>query len=214
MRPFRTSASVLATAVALLCGAAPAGAASYTESTDGDLSGDRNAPTTLVLDYAPSGNVQGSNIVSGTTGRNAVTGVVDVDYLRITVPDGFALSALRVGNQTTVGGGGSFLGLAAGPVMPVAPNAANATGLLGYRVYGTRDIGTDILDDMAAGGNGASGFTQPLGAGVYTVWVQELATGTFDYRFNFVLSPVPEPGGAPLLAAGLLIITVAARRRS
>ncbi len=197
---------------ALLClvAAGGAGATGYAESSSGDLSGDRFSPTRLVLDYSTSGNVPGSNVVSGTTGR--ANGVVDRDYLNVVVPAGFRLSELRVGNQTMVGGGGSFIGLASGAVMPVAPDAADATGLLGYRIYGTGDRNTDILDDMSPGGNGATGFVAPLPAGDYTVWVQELAPGSFGYRFNFVLTPVPEPSSILLCSLGLVALAALRRR--
>lgn len=192
-----------------LATAVPASAAGYSESTSGDISGDRLAPTMLLLDSASGGTVPGSNVVSGTTGR--ANGAVDRDYLRVVVPAGHVWSGLRVGNQTTVGGGGSFIGIAAGATMPVAPEASSAAGLLGYRLYGTADRNTDILPAMGLSGNGASGFSAPLPAGDYTVWIQELAAGSFGYRFNFVITPVPEPSPALLGAVGLA--TLAAWRR-
>ena len=103
--------------------------ADYAESVSGDLSGDWLSPTVLVLGFSAAGNMPGSNVVSGTTGRTG--GVVDRDYLNVVVPQGYLLTGLRVGNQTAVGGSGSFIGLAAGALMPVAPTAADATGLLG-----------------------------------------------------------------------------------
>ena len=65
---------------------------------------------------------------------------------------------------------------------------------------------------MALGGNGASGFTVPLSAGDYTVWIQELAPGSFGYRFNFVLAPVPEPSATLLCALGLAVLAGLLRR--
>lgn len=183
-----------------------AGAATLSESVVGDFSNDRLAPTAFNLSMADGGN----NSFSGRTGRQA--GVVDLDYITVTVPTGFLWTSLVVGNQTTVGGGGSFIGLASGSTMPVLPSASDATGLLGWRVYGTGDRGTDILDDMAGAGNGASGFARPLGAGNYTFWIQELATGNFDYSFNATLAPVPEPGTALMLLLGLAGAAAATRR--
>jgi hypothetical protein len=192
----------LAAVVTALC-AGPVQAATWNEATQGDLPGNRLGPGFLQLDYNPAGNVPGSNIVDGTTGRNATTGTVDRDYLWVNVPAGFELRELRVGNQTQVGGTGSFIGIASGSTMPVDPAAATATGLLGYRVYTVGDRNTNILDDMAIGGNGASGFGGTLGAGDYTLWIQELAAGTFAYRLNLVVTPVPLPAAVWLFASGL-----------
>ena len=130
------------------------------------------------------------------------------------MPLGYALTELRVGNQTTVGGGGSFLGMAAGSTVALDPSAATAAGLLGWKVYGTADRNTDILDDMAAAGNGASGFIRPLESGEYTFWAQELAPGGFNYRFNLVLAPVPEPASWFTLGAGLALLCLRRRRRN
>ena len=58
-------------------------ASSYIEATDGDLSGDRLAPSTLAL-------TPGDNLVTGTV----IAG--DVDYLTITVPVGFTLSQINL----------------------------------------------------------------------------------------------------------------------
>lgn len=193
-----------------------ANAANYEESTQGDLSNNGLTPTSLLLTY---GNVVGANglfgnnIISGTTGR--VAGVVDRDYINVTVPVGYVWSALLLGNQTSVGGSGSFLGLAAGDKIAINPvTASSASGLLGYSIYGTASRGTDLLPAMSVIGNGSSGFNAPLAAGDYTLWIQELATGTFNYRFNLVLNPVPESDTYAMLLAGLGIMGVVARRRT
>jgi PEP-CTERM motif len=182
-----------------------AAAADLDEATRGDFSSDGSAPTLLILDYrVGAGASSGYNVVSGTTGRAAATGQVDRDYLYVHVPEGYLWSELRLGQQTTTGGaGGSFIGLSAGPTMAVSPSAISAAGLLGWRHYAAADRGTDILDDMALAGGGASGFTRPLAAGDYTLWIQELAVGSFNYRLNIVLTPVPEPGSFALMLCGL-----------
>jgi len=196
----------------LLLAAGAVCAADLNEAGFGDLSNDRLTPTTWVLDTATLGPTAGvfNNVLSGKTGRSA--GVVDPDYIHVVVPQGLQLVALRVGNQTQSGGpGGSFIGLAAGAVMPVLPNATSAAGLLGWRHYGPADRNTDILPLMAVPFAGSSGFAVPLPAGDYTLWIQELAPGAFDYRFNLQLAAVPEPAGAALLLLGLAAL--AARRR-
>ena len=146
----------------------------------------------------------GSGLATAASFSEAVNGELSADRM----------SALGVGSQTTVGGGGSFVGLAAGGTMPVASDASTALGLLGYKVYRLEDRTTDILDDMAVPSFGSSGFERPLAAGDYTFWIQELGSGSFDYRFNIVLSPVPGPAAlAWLLGAGLLALRAGARRR-
>jgi hypothetical protein len=208
-----SQALFIGTGLLLLLAAGAAGAADLNEASFGDLSNDRLAPTRWVLDTVTPGPAPGvwNNVLSGRTGRSSA-GVVDRDYIHVVVPQGQHWVALRVGNQTQSGGaGGSFIGLAAGAVMPLPPDATSAAGLLGWRHYGVADRNTDILPPMALAVAGSSGFSVPLPAGDYTLWIQELATGSFDYRFNLQLSPVPEPTGAALLALG--IAALAARRR-
>jgi PEP-CTERM motif len=202
--------TVAASAATLAC---TVQAANWDESLQGEASGDRSAPTPLLFDAAgmAANGESGHNVVSGRIGRDA-SGVIDRDYFRFVVPEGFALGEIRVGQQTQFGGIGSFIGVAAGATMPAPADATTAEGLLGWRVAGPLDRGSNILDDMAASGNGASGFVGPLGAGEYSVWLQELATGSFVYRYNFVLSPVPEPASITLMGLGIYLLRRAWRR--
>jgi hypothetical protein len=188
-------------------------AATYDESTDGDLSNDRLNPTLFQLSYgttSPNG-IAGNNVVNGSVGR--VGSTIDRDYLHIIVPTDFVWSELRVGNQTQVGSNSSFIGLSAGSSMPLDPAAQSATGLLGFKLYNLDDRGQDILDDMGVSQNGSSGFNTPLSAGSYTLWIQELAPGNFNYRFNLILTPVPEPESYAMLLVGLAIIFMFSRRK-
>ena len=188
-------------------------AATYDESTFGDLSNDRLNPTAFTLNFGDIGpnGIAGNNVVSGVVGRNGST--VDRDYLHLIVPTGFTWSELRVGNQTQVGSTSSFIGLAAGSTMPVEPTTQSATGLLGFKLYNLNDRGQDILDDMAVSQNGSSGFSTPLSAGSYTLWIQELAPGNFNYRFNLILTPIPEPESYAMLIAGWGIISILSKRK-
>jgi len=192
------SIKLWAACLGLMSGAACA--VTLSEASAGDFSGDRLTPTRFVLDH--QAGTPGHNVLSGSTGRGA--NGVDRDYLWVVVPEGYRWTGLRVGQQTFSGGAnGAFIGLASGSTMPLEPNAQNATGLLGWRHYAAADRGSDILDDMSRPAKGSSGFSGELPAGDYTVWIQELAPGEFNYRFNFLLSPVPEVPTALLLLAGL-----------
>jgi PEP-CTERM motif len=210
---FAGPAPFICAGLSLLLATGAAGAADLNEASFGDLSNDRLAPTRWVLDTITPGPTPGvwNNVLTGKTGRT--DGVVDRDYVHVVVPQGSLLVALRVGNQTQSGGAtGSFIGLAAGDLMPVPPDAGSAAGLLGWRHYGVADRNTDILPPMAVPSAGSSGFAVPLPAGDYTLWVQELAPGSFDYRFNLQLAPVPEPSSAALLLLGMAALALRRRR--
>jgi hypothetical protein len=201
-------------AAALAVSASAARAALYDEAVSGDLSSVYTAPSFLQLDTANAGPSAGlfGNVISGTVGRNGA--VLDRDYLTINVPQGYLLVELRVGNQVTVGSNGSFLGLSAGTAMPNPDTAVDASGLLGYRIYSPADATTDILDDMSVPLNGSSGFARPLGPGNYTLWIQELNAGTYRYRFNALITPVPAPSALGTTLLGALLIALGFARRS
>jgi hypothetical protein len=213
-------AARVAVAGLLAATGASASAAVYNESASGDLSGDWLAPTTWLLDAKGNPGADShaapatfSNLLIGSVGGGN-TSTPDRDYVHIVVPRGYALSALMVGRRTEFGSSRSFIGLASGKFIDIDPTkAADATGLLGFMLYGKDERGTDILDEMAAGPFGSSGFERPLKAGDYTVWIQELARGSYNYQFDFVLTAVPEPATMALWAAGLGMVGVAAARR-
>jgi hypothetical protein len=181
----------------MLCGAAGASIV-HDEALHGDLSNDGLAPTRLAVQT-------GINTLVGGTGAG------DRDYLFLDVPAGSRFEALYVRTGTTVRGAGSFIGVHAGNVFPVPPDATSAAGLLGWRLYARSDVDTDILPLMGAAGDGASGFTPPLPAGAYAFWIQELGQAT-TYRFDFEIAPVPEPSAWAMLLAGLVLLGSSARR--
>ena len=132
-----TTGFALATLLAALA-TQPARATDYTESINGEISGDRFNPARIDLSYGAGGSNGGlgNNIITGSLGN--IAGVTDRDYFTAIVPVGFNLSELRVGNQTTVGGGGSFIGVAQGAVTPVPEPApwlllSVGVGVLGWR---------------------------------------------------------------------------------
>ncbi|MDO9074942.1 MAG: hypothetical protein Q7U73_16930 [Rubrivivax sp.] len=183
-----------------------AGAWAWDEAIDGDLSNSGLAPTSLVF-------ANGANFVAGTIGRPMTGAEVDRDYFTFTVPVGSLFTAINVLAPTAALGGGSFIALQSGPQVTVPFDTPSAAGLLGWTLYSADDIGGNLLPLMAVASFGSSGFEVPLGAGSYAVWIQETATGTASYNFDFTLTAVPEPATALLWAGGLLALA-ALRRRS
>lgn len=187
---------------ALCLGSSPSMAATaWDESASGDLSNSGLAPTGVTL-------VAGSNLVLGDTGN---VGGVDRDYFSFTVPAGLQWVGVTVLQGTTVLGSSSFIGVQAGGQV-TAPTGGPATDLLGWALFAPADIGSNILPRMGTGA-GALGFSAPLGAGTYAVWVQETAAGSSHYAFDFTLAAVPEPASYALLGAGLLVLPAWRRLR-
>jgi hypothetical protein len=207
-------------------------ASSYNEATFGDLSDEHASPTPWTLS-AGTPSPGSSTFDNWLTGRlsNPDAGLIDRDYVVITVPKGTAWSGLVVGPRTQGGGqplGQAFIAVSRGNNMPSPDELERnftSAGLDGFSTYGgPNDFGTDILPRI---GNpqshpyyalfpGAPGFKVPLLAGDYTVWLQERAQpGTFPYAFNFVLTAVPELPSAVLAMVGLAGLTgaVAIRKR-
>jgi hypothetical protein len=195
-----------AAAAGLALGAIPATATGYNE-TSGDLSNLNTSPTAVTFGV-------GSNIISGTTGSTA--GVIDRDYFTFTIAPDQQLTAIMVLDGTTSIAGRdpqnplAFIGLEAGGSLtdPAAPVVGD---LLGYTHYGPSLVGTDILDNIGAGA-GAQGFSGPLGAGTYSVWIQEANAGTADYVFNFLVASVPESSTWAMMVSGFGLIGWSIRR--
>ncbi|MFO1499883.1 MAG: hypothetical protein U1G07_16070 [Verrucomicrobiota bacterium] len=171
----------------------------HDEAVNGDFSGSGTSPKAL------GALGLGNNEVYGTTGRD-FAGTRDIDYFSFSIPAGYQLSEMRL--LKAAPGSTGFAGLQAGGQVTLPSNASSAAGLLGWVHYTDGQIGTDILDDIGTAGNGASGFSPPLGAGTYALWVQDGNPGPLPYGFNFVVSPVPDVGsgmselGLAILATG------------
>jgi hypothetical protein len=195
-----------ALAAALLAGTAAQAAVAWDESSNGDLSNDGLAPSFAAL-------VAGSNQLLGTTGRVMAGGAVDRDYLHFTVPAGHVLQSLQVLPGQVTLGGGAFIGLMAGPQFTVPPTTFSADGLLGWTLFGIDQEGTDILEIMSVPALGSSGFSIPLPAGDYSLWVQETSVGESVYKLDFVVAEVPEAPTALAMLGGLALLGAALRRR-
>lgn len=170
----------------------------YNEAVSGDLSNNGLTPTSLLL-------ATGSNQILGTTGRGTA---VDRDYFTLSVPAGFVISQI-VELAGTQAGGVSFFGIQAGAQITVPPTAATADGLLGWWHYESATSNTDILPDLRIPSLGSSGFSD-LNSGTYAFWVQDFTAGSYNYAFDLVVTPTPEPATvnttlATVLTAGLLV---------
>lgn len=178
--------------------AAGAFATDIVEPGDGEFSNDPMAPTEFSL----------------TPGDNhfaAISEFGDREFVHITVPAGFVLSAVFLdfyfGEDET-----AFFGMTTGSVLGVNPDAPDVALLLGYTHFGPAAIppGEDLLPSIGTG-FGAIGFTPPLAAGDYTLWLQQLGSPA-SYGMNFVVTEIPAPGAAAALLA-LGAMPLARRRR-
>lgn len=194
----RRSSALVASLAALAFSQPTTAATIWNEAVNGDLSGNRLAPTALSLSL-------GTNTILG----NVVFG--DLDYFTFTVPAGASFAALRLLSYGS-GEDVAFLAIQSGSVFTEPSIGANPANLLGYTHLDTTFVGTDILDDLGAS-NGqvppAHGFSPPLGPGPYSFWLQQLNTST-SYSYEVVL--VPEPASAAFLVLGLASLAVARRR--
>ncbi|MEM6528061.1 MAG: dockerin type I domain-containing protein [Chloroflexota bacterium] len=151
-----------ATLLLQVSGTAEAQSSIFDETTSGDLSDSNTAPS------GPFLLNEGSNIVIADQQGNPR----DVDYLTIIIPAGFEWTGLFLDAYVAGTGNRAFIGLQAGSTFTTDFNNTSATDLLGGLTYGSTQVGTDILDDMGTLG-GAQGFTPPLGAGTYTLWLNQ-----------------------------------------
>ena len=189
------------TALLALLASGSAQAFTYDEALNGDLSGNRLAPTALSA-------VAGVN----TLAMSAAAG--DRDYFTFDVPTGLLLSSIF--HHTYVSADDlSFFGMQRGTTLTEPPTGTNAGNLLAYTLFGNVTAGSEILDNLAASGSfspAAQGFSGALAAGSYTFWVQQ--TGVVaNYTFDFVLTPVPEPSSLALLLLGGLGLAGVVRKQ-
>jgi len=158
----------------------------FDESRDGDASDNRFAPIIIAL-------TQGMNTVRGFSGQSSTPDIHDLDYITFTIAEGFQLDGFFV-QAASVGGAFSFVGLQAGPQITIPADWTDInTPLLGWAHFGSSTIGADILPDMAIS-PGSVGFSGPLAAGTYALWIMELdASEPHTYSFGLSVTPVPQP---------------------
>ena len=152
----------------------------------------------------------GANVVTATQeGENGENGVRDRDYFTFTVAEGQVLTGIFLDGyaNANVNSADGFFGIQRGDSITVDPVTgqpdAGTDALLGAVVYGSGDVGTDLLARMAAGGEVGTGtgfflpgFDAPL-TGDVTVWLNQGAgPGTPTLRFVTEAAPaatVPGP---------------------
>ncbi|MEL7314500.1 MAG: Ig-like domain-containing protein, partial [Cyanobacteria bacterium J06559_3] len=162
----------------------------YDEAISGDISGDPNNPLDLPL-------------AIGTTRLSATTGDGEQEYVTVTVPDGFQLASIDLELYTP--NDVAFIGVQEGTTFTEPlDNSADTSEFLGYTLFGSSAVGTDILDNIGNGSNGAGfggqGFEGPLPAGTYTFALQQLgADSDYTLAFNVTEATVVE-NTAPVAA--------------
>lgn len=187
---------------AALAIASPALAAQGYNESSGDLSNDPAAPTPVTIGL-------GDNFISGTTGRATGTDPIDADYFTFSLGADEVLDSILVLDGTTTHGV-SFIGIDSGSQFTLV--GPGATGILGWMHYDDSVVGTNILDDMSVPNMGSSGFGT-LGAGTYSVWIQEASPGDLvSYNFNFLVREVPEASTWAMMIAGFGLMGLAFRR--
>ena len=152
---------------------------SFAEVTDGDLSDDFSDPT----DLGTLG--EGDNTLVAQQGDGG-----DVDYVTFTIAEGEQLTELILDDYDAGVGNLAFIGLQEGAAFTTAANATGASDLLGGLTYGAANEGSDILQSIGDLG-GATGFDGPLGAGTYTLWLNQTgapSTASFTLRIETVES--------------------------
>ena len=186
--------------VIILCGLlavtrSASAATIYSESTNGDISGNRSSPTSRTLGL-------GSNDVFATSQGG------DQEYLTLVVPSGMALRNLflRADQASSQFDQTAFISIASGSPFPFDPAlAGSASGSLGWAHFSPALVGQDLFPIMRTSGLGSSGFGAQLPAGTYSLAIQQLGSAV-TYQLDFTTVAVPEPAAAFTVAASALAL--------
>lgn len=217
---FRTAIIALLAATVLAPSAVYA--TNFTETVD--FSNDPAHPTLL------GALTPGANLITGTintfgsrVGPHGERTTIDADYLTFVVPTGYLLTNFVVSTGTSIltdpRADNVFLGIASGDHVSVDPSFSSAAGLLGWTLVNQTQLGSDILAAIGAATApgfpvpGATGFTGPLGAGTYTLWLED-ADEAAAYSFNAVTAAVPEPATWASMMIGFSVFGLGLRRGS
>jgi hypothetical protein len=181
----RTIAIALAVLALLIATARTHAVVAWNETSNGELSGNGNAPTSLGS-WAP-----------GTHSVLATSGSGDIDDFTFTIPAGATLQSIT--NSAYAGlDETAFIGLASGTTI----NHAGAPGsLIGYQHFGPGqgNTGTDLLPFMGG----------PQGPGNYSIWWQQASASPSTVQLDFVVTPEP----ASALSLAFLAFALATTRK-
>ena len=180
----------------------------HDETVDGELSGDNLAPFDLGVFGVGLNNVAGT--IVDARGANPNVDVFTFDIAAGTQLDGIFL------NQFDSTDNVAFLGIDDSNTFPFntaeLDNSPDQSQFIGGLLFGGSSSADNIIDPIGSGFG--AGFSGPLGAGEYTVYLQQLGGATVDYSLGFsVVSTVPEPATG-LLLAPLFGMAAMRRRRS
>ncbi len=192
-RPTGVTIKTLALGGLIAVAACGQSAVIWNEAINGDLSDDRLLPNSLGVGV-------GSNELIGTTGPG------DRDYFHFSLSAGQSLTGIIVRGYVSEDPA-SFLAVQEGTIITEDPLNANVANLLGWCLWGTPEIGMDILPIMGSNW-GSIGFVPPLTGTEYTFWLQQTGDPT-SYVLDFQV--VPEPTSMVALT-GLLGLMIKRRR--
>ena len=152
----------------------------WDEGIDGDLSDEGSNPSGVFVLEADTENIFIANQVGNPR---------DVDFFTFTVPEDFELQEIIVTDYIS-SDDIAFIGIDSGTSTNLDFNNPDPADLIGGTTYGTASIGGDILEAMGLLA-GATGFTPPLPAGDYTIWLSQtgdISEGTLNFVVGQALS--------------------------
>ena len=177
----------------------------FDDTVNGNASSDGSAPTSL--DFSLGSNQVLGTVTSPSNTRNFYT---------FSIGEGQILQAITLDaiNVTTAAGAASndpgFYALVLGGT---AETPGTGFANLGGQLYDPSDLGDNLLDQIADGGNsGGTGFTE-IGEGDYTFVIQQTGDEVSSFTLDFEVASVPEPSSSSILLLGSALLLGKRRRK-